>query len=77
MRDRCLVSFSRGSRNCIGQNLAMCELYCTLGLVFHRFNDLGAYHDFGREDLEMVELLIGYHPRKARQFKMVRRATPV
>ncbi|KAH8757997.1 cytochrome P450, partial [Diaporthe sp. PMI_573] len=30
--DRCLLSFSRGSRQCLGMNLAYCELY--LGVAF-------------------------------------------
>lgn len=37
LRQKCLVPFSRGSRGCIGQNLAMCELYVVLGVFFRRF----------------------------------------
>ncbi|KAK0634554.1 cytochrome P450 [Bombardia bombarda] len=72
-RERCLAPFGKGSRNCLGQNLAMAELYATVAAIFHRFDDLGVGPDFGREDLALVELLLGYHPRRARLFRIVRR----
>ncbi|KAK3684317.1 cytochrome P450 [Podospora appendiculata] len=72
-RERCLVPFGRGSRNCLGQNLAMCELYATVAGVFRCFDDIEVHPGFGREDLRMVELLLGYHPRKARRFRVVRK----
>ncbi|KXX82892.1 Trichodiene oxygenase [Madurella mycetomatis] len=34
--DRALLSFSKGSRGCIGINLAYCELYLLLALLVHR-----------------------------------------
>lgn len=71
-RERALVPFSRGTRACIGQNLAVCEMYCTIAALFHRFNNLAIEPSFRREDLDMVELLIGYHPKKAQRFKIVR-----
>ena len=40
-----LLSFSRGSRQCAGQNLAYCELYLTLAAVFAP----------GRFELELFE----------------------
>ncbi|KAM7201232.1 cytochrome P450 [Naviculisporaceae sp. PSN 640] len=80
-REKCMIPFGRGSRNCIGQNLAMCELYSTIGAIFHRFGfdpaegegrlDVGP--NFGREDLALVELFLGYHPVKARKFGVVMR----
>jgi cytochrome P450 len=39
-REKFLVSFSRGNRMCIGQNLAMCELYITFATLFRRFEHL-------------------------------------
>lgn len=36
-RERCFVPFTRGSRTCLGQNLAMCELYVALGTLFRRY----------------------------------------
>ncbi|QLI70047.1 Cytochrome P450 monooxygenase sdnE [Metarhizium brunneum] len=35
--DRYLVSFGKGSRHCVGMNLAMAELYLTLAKVFRLF----------------------------------------
>ncbi|KAK3331800.1 cytochrome P450 [Cercophora scortea] len=49
-REKCLVPFSRGSRMCIGHNLAWCELYLTLGTLFRRFGNLTS-PEFGPEDL--------------------------
>jgi hypothetical protein len=49
----------------------MCEIYCTLGAIFHRFEGLKVTEDFGSEDLEVRELLIGYHPKGARKLKLL------
>lgn len=73
-RERALVPFSRGTRACIGQNLAVCEMFCTLAALFHRFDNLAVEPGFRRRDLDMVELLIGYHPKRARRFKIVQGA---
>ena len=35
--DKQMVSFSRGSRSCVGVNLAYAELYNTFAYVFRRF----------------------------------------
>lgn len=35
--EKWLVAFSKGPRNCIGQNLAMCELYMAFAALFRRF----------------------------------------
>lgn len=37
-REKYLVSFSRGSRACIGVNLAMCELHIALATIVRRFD---------------------------------------
>ncbi|KUJ17651.1 cytochrome P450 [Mollisia scopiformis] len=71
-RERCLMPFSKGSRNCVGQNLAMCEVYCSLGAIFRRFDDMQVYGGFTHSDMEMVDLFIGYHPRKAKKLKIYR-----
>jgi cytochrome P450 len=42
MREKSLVPFSRGRRMCIGQTLAMCEIYIAVGTLLHRFGDLRA-----------------------------------
>ncbi|KAH6304441.1 hypothetical protein HBI39_111580 [Parastagonospora nodorum] len=35
--DRFMVSFGRGTRHCMGMNLAWTELYLTLGMMFRRY----------------------------------------
>lgn len=35
--ERFMVSFGRGTRACLGINLAWTELYLTLGMLFRRF----------------------------------------
>jgi cytochrome P450 len=53
--ERFMVSFGRGTRNCLGMNLAWTELYLTLGMLFRRFKfeliepdvrDVQLGHDF-------------------------------
>ena len=36
--EKYLVNFSKGTRQCLGMNLANAELYLTLATVFRRFN---------------------------------------
>ena len=35
--ERFMVSFGRGTRSCLGINLAYIELYLTLGMMFRRY----------------------------------------
>ncbi|KAK5675461.1 hypothetical protein LTS10_011903 [Elasticomyces elasticus] len=53
--ERCLVNFSKGTRNCLGLNLAKAEIYLTLAAIFRRFelelvdtdrSDVDMAHDF-------------------------------
>ena len=69
-REKCLVPFSRGSRACIGQNLALGELYITLGMLFRRFDNLVAW-DVGPEDMTYVDYFTAFHPKKSRALKVV------
>jgi cytochrome P450 len=69
-REKCLVPFSRGSRTCIGQNLAVCELYVMLGTLFRRFDSLAAW-DVGPEDMTYVDYFTSFHPKDSRTFKVV------
>lgn len=57
----------------MGQNLALCELYSLLGGLFHHSNDLQVAPEFGPQDMELIELLIGYHPRPANKFRFMKR----
>lgn len=49
--DRYLVNFGRGTRGCLGQHLAMAEIYMTLAAIFRNF-DLELYHTTF-EDIEI------------------------
>lgn len=71
-REKCLVPFSRGSRSCIGQNLAMCEVYVFLGTFFRRFGQLEAY-DVGPEDMELLDYFTPFHRAGSRPFKVAMR----
>lgn len=56
--DRYLVSFSKGSRQCLGINLAYVEMYLCLSAIFRRFGSAGAngVRDEGDEGvLELFE----------------------
>src|SRR4051794_27763343 len=65
-RDKFLVSFGRGGRACIGQALAMCELYVTIGQLFRSLPDLEA-PDVGVEDFEYEDYFAAVHPSRARK----------
>lgn len=47
-----LVNFSKGTRSCLGINLAKAEIYLTLAAVFHRF-DMELY-ETDRSDVDIV-----------------------
>jgi cytochrome P450 len=66
-----LVNFSKGTRSCLGINLAKAEIFLTLATVFHRFNmelyetdwsDIEIVHDYfnptPREDSKGVRVLV-------------------
>jgi cytochrome P450 len=52
-RARFHLPFGRGSRMCIGLNLAMAELYLVLGSMFRRF-DIDLYHTTRERDIDVV-----------------------
>jgi cytochrome P450 len=52
--DRFLVSFSKGSRQCLGINLAYAEIYLCLFAIFSRFGSRGPYDDVRMEGDEGV-----------------------
>lgn len=58
--DKYLVSFSKGSRQCVGINLAYSELYICLNAVFTRYGAPGmespakiAIYETTKEDVEL------------------------
>ncbi|KAK0735927.1 cytochrome P450 [Schizothecium vesticola] len=52
-REKCLVTFGRGSRACIGQNLAMCELYDSDRTFVDYFT---AFHPKDAKGFKVVEV---------------------
>lgn len=78
--DRYLVSFNRGTRQCIGMNLAYAELYLVLGTLFRRygskevqFPDDEGYlqlYETTAKDVEIVE--DGLLPNVFRESKGIR-----
>ncbi len=51
--DKYLIAFSKGSRQCIGINLAYAELYLALATIFRRY---GSKDTRGEGDLGIFEL---------------------
>jgi cytochrome P450 len=49
---RYLVSFSKGSRQCLGMNLAYAEIYLCLANLFYYFPDMKLY-DTTKRDVEI------------------------
>ena len=53
--DRYLVSFSKGSRQCLGMNLAYAEMYLLLAAVFRRFGSKEVRFESDEGVLELVD----------------------
>ena len=51
----------------------MSELYDVLGTIFYRFDDLAINPAMQARDMDVVELFMGYHPKGARDFRVVRK----
>lgn len=54
--DRYLVAFSKGSRQCLGINLAYVEMYLCLAAIFRRFGSAGADGVRTEDDEGLLEL---------------------
>lgn len=59
--DKYLVPFSKGTRACLGMNLAYAELYLSIAAVFRHF-DLELYHTT-RDDVETAHDFVNPFPR--------------
>ncbi|GAB1315619.1 hypothetical protein MFIFM68171_05829 [Madurella fahalii] len=70
-RERLLAPFSRGSGVCLGQPLAMCEIYLAIGTLFHRFGDRLQAYDVGLEDLLFENYFIPFHSVTTRKFRVL------
>ncbi|KAI9830709.1 MAG: hypothetical protein M1826_004538 [Phylliscum demangeonii] len=66
-----IVAFGRGSRICVGVNLAYCELYIALATFFRCFPDLRV-DGTTAEDLVYEDFFSTYHPAGARKLHVVR-----
>ncbi|CZS93103.1 uncharacterized protein RCO7_07846 [Rhynchosporium graminicola] len=65
--DKAFVPFGKGSRGCIGINLAYCELYVSLGTMFRRYENLLSNH-LTEEDWEYDDYFSGYPRPGATKF---------
>lgn len=66
---RYLVPYSKGTRNCIGQNLAQAEIYMALAAVFRRF-DFELYETDRERDIDVKYDYIT--PKPSRESKGLR-----
>lgn len=66
--EKYLVNFSRGTRACLGMNLAYAEIYLTLAAIFRRF-DLHLY-ETTRDDVDVIHDF--FNPLARRDSKGVR-----
>lgn len=65
--DRYMVPFGKGSRACVGQPLAMSEMYVTLGTLFRRFpTGLRVYNTTPDAMVDYEDFFSSYHPQKNR-----------
>jgi cytochrome P450 len=65
-----MVSFGRGSRACLGQNLAMCEMFVVVGTIFRKFENLQTYN-VTAADMEMVDHFSAFRKKKAARFQVI------
>jgi cytochrome P450 len=78
--DKYLIAFARGSRQCIGINLAYAELYLALSTIFRRYGskdvrrdgDLGAFELFDTTDKDWVIVGDGITPLTVSESKGIR-----
>jgi len=78
--DKYLIAFARGSRQCIGINLAYAELYLALSTIFRRYGskdvrgdgDLGAFELFDTTDKDWVIVGDGITPLTVPESKGIR-----
>ena len=68
LREKCFVPFGRGSRSCLGQNLAACELFVALGTLFRRFETLETPTV---EDMSYVDYFNIFHAAEVPPLKTV------
>ncbi|KAL4929232.1 cytochrome P450 [Aspergillus undulatus] len=67
MLEKYLYTFGKGSRQCVGMQLAYCELYVTLGRVFRQFDNLKTRAK-SREELLFDDYFSAYPPKEHDDF---------
>ncbi|EAW08477.1 cytochrome P450 [Aspergillus clavatus NRRL 1] len=65
--DKYLFAFGKGTRQCVGMQLAYSELYVTLGRVFRQFDDLKT-RKRTKEELIYDDYFSSYHPEAYSKF---------
>ncbi|TKA77152.1 hypothetical protein B0A49_03639 [Cryomyces minteri] len=65
-----MVPFGRGSRQCVGMPLAYCEIYVTIGTLFHRFDNLEVFETTD-EDMEYDDFFASMNKPSKHWFKAV------
>jgi cytochrome P450 len=70
LRERYLTAFSKGSRMCIGQDLAKCQLHLGLATVFRRFPNLQLW-EFGAKEIQWVDAFAPQRPKSSPPYRVV------
>lgn len=66
--NRNMVPFGRGTRQCVGMNLAYAELYIMLGTFFRRFpRGLGVWKTTPDTMTDYEDFFSSYHPYSKRE----------
>jgi cytochrome P450 len=65
--EKAFVPFGKGSRACVGMNLAYCELYVVIGTLFRKFANMKGNH-LTAADLVYDDYFSSYNPLEAMKF---------
>ena len=68
--DKCLVPFSKGTRQCLGINLVTAEIYLTLAMVFRRF-EMELYETTGRDAEVVADFFIPFGHEDSKGVRVV------
>ncbi|TVY15656.1 Cyrochrome P450 monooxygenase [Lachnellula arida] len=62
--ERYMVSFSKGSRQCVGLSLAKAEISITLATLFHRYRDMELFDTSFERDVRLTNDMFLPQPSK-------------
>ncbi|KAL8663689.1 MAG: hypothetical protein Q9202_003635 [Teloschistes flavicans] len=68
--EKAFVPFGKGSRACLGMNLAYCELYVSIGTLFRRFPNLTS-NNLSGEELAYDDYFSSYTPLGQRKLHIM------